>query len=60
MKILCFKFQQNRTINKEFDFFEGGNMWQGDPNFLIVISITTGKYMKMLCFKYQQNENINE
>ena len=23
MKMLCFRFQQNRTINKHFDFFEG-------------------------------------
>ena len=23
MKILCFKFDKNRTINEEFDFFEG-------------------------------------
>ena len=22
--MFCFKFQQNRIINKEFDFFEGG------------------------------------
>ena len=24
MKMLCFKFQQNRIINEEFYFFEGG------------------------------------
>ena len=24
MKMLCFKFHQNRTINEELDFFEGG------------------------------------
>ena len=24
MKLLGFKFQQNRTINEKFDFFEGG------------------------------------
>ena len=23
MKMLCFKFHQNRTINEEFDYFEG-------------------------------------
>ena len=23
MKVLCFKFHQNRTINEEFNFFEG-------------------------------------
>ena len=23
MKMFCFKFQPNRTINEEFDFFEG-------------------------------------
>ena len=22
--MFCFKFQQNHTINEEFDFFEGG------------------------------------
>ena len=25
MKMLCFKFHQNCTINEEFDFFEGGD-----------------------------------
>ena len=24
MKMLCFKFHQNRPINEEFDFFEEG------------------------------------
>ena len=24
MKMLCFKFNQNRTINEEFDFFKKG------------------------------------
>ena len=24
MKMLCFKFHQNCTLNEEFDFFEGG------------------------------------
>ena len=24
MKMFCFKFQQNRTINREFDFLRGG------------------------------------
>ena len=28
MKMLCFKFHQNRPIKEEFDFFEGG---QGTP-----------------------------
>ena len=23
MKMLCFKFEQNRTINEKFDIFEG-------------------------------------
>ena len=30
MKLLCFKFQQNRIINEEFDLEEGGG-GQGDP-----------------------------
>ena len=29
MKMLCFKFQENHTINEEFDIFEGGGASQG-------------------------------
>ena len=36
MKMFCFKFQQNRTINKEFDCLkEGGG--QGKPHLYILI-----------------------
>ena len=28
MRMLCFKFQQNHTINEEFDYFEEGG---GEP-----------------------------
>ena len=31
MKMFCFKFQQNRTINKEFDFLRGN----GGQNYTI-------------------------
>ena len=31
MKMLCFKCQQNRTVNEEFDFFEGGAGATGRP-----------------------------
>ena len=27
MKMFYFKFQQNRTINGEFNYFEGGRGW---------------------------------
>ena len=30
MKMFCFKFNQNRTINKEFDFW-GGQILSGGP-----------------------------
>ena len=31
MKMLCLKFNQNRTVNEEFNFFEEG--WErGDPD----------------------------
>ena len=29
MQMLSFKFQQNRTINEEFDFIEGGRRGKG-------------------------------
>ena len=35
MKMFCFKIQQNRTINKEFDFLRGEGMGdQGDPIYI--------------------------
>jgi len=42
-----FKFQQNHTLNEEFDFWrgEGG---QGDHHSKILISIIISKHMKML------------
>ena len=32
MKLFGFKFQQNRTINEEFDFFEEGEGQEGKEN----------------------------
>ena len=57
MKILCFKFKQNYTINEEFDFFEEVGDLRGDKGFpiqIIVISIIIGKHIEMLCFKIAQ------
>ena len=31
VEMFCFKFQQNRTINKEFDFLRGGGVDKGTP-----------------------------
>ena len=31
MQMLCFKFDQNRTINEEFNFFEGEGEAEGPP-----------------------------
>ena len=31
MKMSCFKFEQNHTINEEFDFFEGGRERERAP-----------------------------
>ena len=39
MKMLSFKFQQNRTINEEFDFFERGGV-RGTPIYYIGILYT--------------------
>ena len=53
MKILCLKFEQNRTLNEQFDFFEGKG--GGGLNLIFI-----GKHMKLLCFKFQQNHTISE
>ena len=58
MKMFCFKFQQNRTINEEFDIFEGEGQW--DHHLSILISNVIGRHMKMFCFKFQQNRTVNE
>ena len=54
MKLLCFKFQQNHTKNKEFDFLMGRAR---GPH--LSISIIIGKRMKIFCLKFQQNRSIN-
>ena len=52
MKTFGFKFQTNRTINEEFELFEGGGedppAGNGGLNAWILISIIIGKHMKML------------
>ena len=57
MKILCFKFQHNSTINEKFDFFEGVG-GQEDPIYKLLSLLLLN--MKILCFKFQQNHTINE
>ena len=61
--MLCFKFQENRNINEEFDYYEkrggGGGREGGDPNFWILISIIIGKHMKIFGFKFQLKCTIN-
>ena len=52
---MCFKFQQNRTMNEEFDFFRG---W--GPHLKILILIIISKHMKMLGFKFHQSRAINK
>ena len=56
MKMLRFKFHQNRTINEEFDFFEAGK----GTHLQISILINIGKHMEILHHKFQQNRTINE
>ena len=56
--MLRFTFQQNRTINDECDFFEGGI--KRTPIYKIVILIIIGEYMKIWCFKFHQNCAINK
>jgi len=59
--MLCFIFQKNRTINEEFDFFEGGRGGiKRTPIYKIVILIIIGEYMKIWCFKFHQNRAINK
>ena len=59
MKVLCFKFHKNRTINEEFFFLRGRG---GGPLFInsYLISIIIGEHLKMLCLKFKQNFTINE
>ena len=60
---MCFKFEQNRTINGIFDFFEErGSLKEGEPHLKIVIKIIIGIHIKCLFFffKLQQNRTINE
>ena len=60
--MLCFKFQQNRTINEHFDFFEGRGRGGADLNlnYYWYAYEIVGFHMKMFCFKFQQNRTINE
>ena len=52
-QILCFKFQEYRIINEEFDFWRGGGY--GDPIHEFELLL-----VNMFCFKFQQNRTINE
>ena len=54
MKMFRFKFDQNRTKNEEFDFFEGqgGGEEEVDLHFKILLSIIIGKHMRMFLFKF--------
>ena len=60
--MLCFKFEQNHTINELFDFFEGQGEREeeGDFHFKIVLWIIIGKHMKMFLFKFNQNRTITK
>ena len=60
--MLCFKFHKNRTINEEFDFFEGNGSPHGVRGlpFINLYLNYFCKYMKMLCFKFHKNRPINE
>ena len=58
--MLCFKFHQNRTVNKEFDFFEmGGGRVIEEPIFIKCNLIIIDKHLQM-CFNFNQNRPINE
>ena len=61
MKILCFKFNQNRTINTKFDFFEGERRgpWEGKIASIHKFQYQL-KHMKIMCLKFNQNRTINE
>ena len=60
--MLYFIFQQNRTINDKFDFFEGGRGGgiKRTPIYTILILIIIVKYMKIWRFKFHQNRAINK
>ena len=58
--MLFFKFQQNRTINAEFDFGREKGVEARGPPFENFVSIIIGKHTKMLCFKFQQNHTVDE
>ena len=63
MKILFFKFDKNRTINENFDVFEGGGgrgSWEVRGISSISISINVGKYMNMLCSIFNQYRTMYE
>ena len=62
MKMFRFKFDQNRTKNEEFDFFEGqgGGEEEVDLHFKILLSIIIGKYMKMFLFMFNRNWTITK
>ena len=58
--MLCFKFQQNRTINEQFDFLEEGGFEEKGASF---INFSLNYYWhsyKNVLFKFQQNRNVNE
>ena len=57
---MCFKFQQIRTINEQFDFLRGGEGGAKGPPLKKKILFINDKHIKMLFFKFQQNYTINE
>ena len=56
MKMFPYKFQKNRTINKNFTILSGQTVGRGPT----ILNFIIGKHLKMLCFKFQQNRTINE
>ena len=60
--MFCFKFHQNRTINEELDFFEGGGAPRGLGGLYIhkFISQLLLVNIRKCCFKFHQNRTINK
>ena len=44
MQMLGFKFQQNHTINQQFDFFEGGGVASGRVKWPLFINFNLNYY----------------
>ena len=62
-KCHLFKFQQKRTINEEYDFFDvgrGGGEGTPEGERASIHKCIIKKHMKVLCFKLHQNRTIND